>query len=263
MESNLNSSPPPLAIAPFDAEKAKEYQSAWAAYLGIEVELVNSIGMTFRLIPPGRCAIGPQNTDSPNMVDVETFLLGKYEVTQTQYQRLMGPNPSEQKNNKNPVSGVSWDNAVQFCEKLSALPEEKAAGRVYELPSENQWEYACRAGTTTEYSFGEGTQDLADYAVFGNGPEEVGTKLPNPWGIHNMHGNVLEWCQNDYENTKSKAAPARGGGYHDAAGRGSSSRHYDPKSTKKSYLGFRVICLVKTVDSETEVVMPVDKNCGQ
>ena len=83
------------------------------------------------------------------------FYLGVHEVTQEQYERVMGANPSNFKGPQHPVENVSWDDAVRFCDKLSALPEEKAAGRMYRLPTEAEWEYACRAGSTTRYSFGD------------------------------------------------------------------------------------------------------------
>jgi formylglycine-generating enzyme required for sulfatase activity len=126
------------------------------------------------------------------------FYLGVYQVTQEQYERVMGNNPSDFKGARNPVEMVSWEDAVVFCQKLSALPEEKAAGRVYRLPTEAEWEYACRAGSTTEYSFGDNESQLADYAWYdqnsGEQTHPVGEKKPNPWGFYDMHGNVREWC---------------------------------------------------------------------
>ena len=92
------------------------------------------------------------------------FKMGVHEVTQTQYERLMGVNPSHFKGADNPVHRVSWNDAVDFCRKLSELPSEKAAGNVYRLPTEAEWEYACRAGTNTKYSFGDDASDLEQYA---------------------------------------------------------------------------------------------------
>ena len=146
----------------------------------IDVECNNSIEMKFRLIPSG------------------SFSIGVHEVTQSQYESVMGANPSANKGANNPVEHVSWNDAVAFCVKLSSLPAEVAAGRVYRLPTEAEWEYACRAGTTTAYSFGDNEKDLGEYAWFGvnsgNLTHEVGKKLPNGWGLYDMHGNLWEWC---------------------------------------------------------------------
>ncbi len=141
-------------------------------------------------------------------------------MTQEEYQRLMGTNPSwfsatgkgkdkvgGRDTKRFPVENVSWDEAVEFCRKLSSLPEERAAGRTYRLPSEAQWEYACRAGSTGRYSFsssGSGNpkeydeRELSDYGWYGGNSggmtHLVGGKRPNAWGLCDMHGNVWEWC---------------------------------------------------------------------
>jgi len=129
----------------------------------------------------------------------QPFELGVYEVTQEQYEQVMGTNPSKSKGPQNPVENVSWDDAVEFCRKLSERPEEKLAGYVYRLPTEAEWEYACRAGTTTRYSCGDSNSKLGDYASYdetsGNTTHPVGGKKPNPFGLYDMHGNVFEWCQ--------------------------------------------------------------------
>ena len=131
------------------------------------------------------------------------FYMGVYEVTQHQYERVMRKNPSHFKGPQNPVENISWDDAVTFCLTLSALPEEKAAGRVYRLPTEAEWEYACRAGTTTAYSFGDNESELEQYAWFdrnsNNSTYPVGQKKANPWGLYDMHGNVREWCRDLYD----------------------------------------------------------------
>ena len=121
----------------------------------------------------------------------------------------MGANPSNFKESKNPVETVNWDDAISYCKKLSEMPEEKAAGRSYRLPTDAEWEYACRAGSTTSYSFGETAESLGEYAWFGEGLEgkthPVGLKKPNRWGLYDMHGNVFEWCQDWYADYQSDA----------------------------------------------------------
>jgi formylglycine-generating enzyme required for sulfatase activity len=128
----------------------------------------------------------------------QPFYLGVHELTQQQYERVMGVHPSYSKGPQHPVQNVSWDDAVKFCDTLSALPEEWAAGRTYRLPTEAEWEYACRAGTTTHYSFGDDPAVLGDYAWFqanaSEGTHTVGQKRPNAWGLYDMHGNLWEWC---------------------------------------------------------------------
>ncbi|MFM7929249.1 MAG: formylglycine-generating enzyme family protein, partial [Pirellula sp.] len=169
------------------------------------------------------------------------YYLGVHEVTQAQYEKVMGANPSyfrgdiQGSRSNHPVEQVSWEDAVEFCKKLSDLHEEKAAGRVYRLPTEAEWEYACRAGSKTAYSFGESPKSLGDYAWFGsnsnNQTHPVGEKKANAWGLYDMHGNVWEWCRDRYGDypkgavsdptgpKKGSSRVSRGGSwYYEAAG---------------------------------------------
>jgi formylglycine-generating enzyme required for sulfatase activity len=147
---------------------------------------------------------GPQH-----QVTVPSFFMGKYPLTQAQYQAIMGKNPAYFKGNNRPVENVSWDDAVLFCQKLS-----QRTGKNYRLPSEAEWEYACRAGTKTPFSFGDNiTTDLVNYNgtyPYKSAPKgkyreqttDVGTFPPtfppNPFGLYDMHGNVWEWCEDDW-----------------------------------------------------------------
>ena len=124
-----------------------------------------------------------------------TFAIGKYPVTQSQYEAVMRVNPSHfQGNPRNPVEKVSYDDAITFCQKLSQI-----TGKTYRLPTEAEWEYACRAGTTTDYCFGNDANQLGDYAWYEDNSQgtthPVGLKMPNNWGMYDMHGNVHEWCE--------------------------------------------------------------------
>jgi formylglycine-generating enzyme required for sulfatase activity len=140
------------------------------------------------------------------------FYLGAHEVTQAQYQKVMGTNPShfapagagqDQVRGQNtadfPAENMTWEEAADFCRRLSALPEERRAGRVYRLPTEAEWEYACRAGSTTAYHVGATLGPAA--ANFGRRPqpEKVGSFKPNAWGLFDMHGNVWEYCADHYQ----------------------------------------------------------------
>jgi formylglycine-generating enzyme required for sulfatase activity len=151
-----------------------------------------------------------------HQVTLAAFSMGKYPVTQAQYQAVMGNNPSNFKGDNRPVEGVSWHEAMEFCDRLS-----KKLGQPYTLPSEAQWEYACRAGTTTPFHFGETiTTDLANYdgtGTFASGPKgvfrqettDVGLFPANRWGLYDMHGNVFEWCLDHFHDSYN-GAPADG-----------------------------------------------------
>ena len=227
--------------------------------------ITNSIGMKLVLIHPGSFTMGSpddevgrvRNETSHEVTLSKSYYLGANEVTQGDYEKVMGANPSNFKGSKNPVETVNWDDAVSFCKKLSEMPEEKAAGRSYRLPTEAEWEYACRAGSTTSYSFGETAESLGEYAWYdqnaGNKTRLVGEKKPNRWGLYDMHGNVWEWCQDWYAdhppdalthpqgpNEGSKRVLRGGGWYNDAGYCRSADRHgYNPLNHLNS-LGFRV-----------------------
>ena len=126
-------------------------------------ESAHSIGMEFKLIPAGGFTMGAGSYEH-QVTLTQAFKIGVHEVTQLQYEQVMGVNPSKFKGANNPVEMVSWEDAVEFCRRLSDLPAEKAAGNVYRLPTEAEWEYACRAGTTTKYSFGDDESEFGEYA---------------------------------------------------------------------------------------------------
>jgi len=174
-------------------------------------ELLN----TLVSIPSGTFQMGSEEdpwSTPVHAVTLQGFEIGAFEVTQAQYEAIMGVNPSHfQGADKlnNPVEQVSWHAAREFCTRLSAL-----TGRTFTLPSEAQWEYACRAGSTTRYSYGDDDTLIGNYAWFyGNsenngipyGPHPVGTKLPNAWGIYDMHGNALEWCLDSWHDSYTGA----------------------------------------------------------
>jgi outer membrane protein assembly factor BamB len=204
--------------------------------------LTNSIGMRLALLPPGEFPMGSPDSDPDAREDekpqhrvriTRPFSMGLYEVTQEEYQRVMGSNPSffsptgpgkdrvaGLNTGRFPVEQVRWHDAVAFCKRLSELPAEKAAGRVYRLPTEAEWEYACRAGATTRFHTGDSLSSLQ--ANFnGNHPAgtaakgpfltrstAVGSYAPNAWGLYDMHGNVWEWCADWYGRTYYRESPS-------------------------------------------------------
>jgi len=151
---------------------------------GVILELVK--------IPAGSFLMG-----GDHQITLKSFYLGKYPVTQKQYQQVMGKNPSYFKGDNNPVECISWYDAVKFCEKVSQITKKEVR-----LPSETQWEYAARAGTTTDYFFGDDSSQLGEYAWYDENrgkTHPVGdNKKPNPWGIYDLLGNVWEWCGDDW-----------------------------------------------------------------
>jgi formylglycine-generating enzyme required for sulfatase activity len=223
--------PPPLAVAPFDAKQAREHQEVWAKYLGVPVETTNSIGMKLVLIPPGEFMMGSNDlaaNEKPvhKVVISKPFYLGKYKVTVAQFRQFVemakyrteaekydngwayvggkwGPvsgvnwrTPRFSQQDDHPVCVVSWKDTEEFCAWLS-----KQTGSTVHLPSEAQWEYACRAGTTTRFNTGGSDADLEQagwhHGNSGLHTHPVGEKQPNAWGLYDMHGNVFDMVQ-DY-----------------------------------------------------------------
>jgi formylglycine-generating enzyme required for sulfatase activity len=223
--------PKPLPDKLHSAEEVKAAQKAWAEYLKMPVELTEDLGggvkLEMVLIPPGTFWMGsPASEDGRDSDEVlhrvtltKAFYLGKYEVTQQQYQRVTGNNPSEfsatglfrlQVRGKDPsqfpVDSVSWDDAVAFCKKLN--DKLSTSGKAYRLPTEAQWEYACRGGACEKdskpfhFDAGPASSITADRANLFESKltrtERVGTYKPNRFGLYDMHGNVCEWCADAY-----------------------------------------------------------------
>ena len=254
------------------------------------IPLSDTVSLDMIWIEPGTFMMGSPEDELGRWDDetqhqvtlTQEYWLGKYEVTQAQYEAVMGTNPSHFKGADLPVEWVTWDDAMEFCAKLTGI--EKAEGRLpegyeYTLPTEAQWEYACRAGTTTAfnngtniptmlqctdrpcpnldplawYGYNSGQYDSAGNYT-GNGKTfPVGQKQPNAWGLYDMHGNVWEWCLDWYESYPSSAVtdpkgPAtgsfrvvRGGSWYGCADSCRSANRFDHHPDNHSYgSGFRV-----------------------
>jgi len=214
--------------------------------------ITNSIGMKLVYIPAGSFMMGSPSTEEgrfthegpQHLVHIsEGFWMGQMEVTQGQYKSVMDAQPWSgqdyvQEDANNPAVYVTLDDAMEFCRKLS-----QQEGKTYRLPTEGEWEYACRAGTTTRFSFGDSDSSLGDYAWFvGNAMDvdegyahTVAQKKPNPWGLYDMHGNVWEWCSRT-----GSVRVYRGGGWgHSPRFCRSAFPSYAPLNRGVS-LGFRV-----------------------
>ena len=237
-------------------------------------EITNSIGMKLVRIPAGSFMMGSPTEEEGRqrfeqlhrVTDSNAYYLGAYEVTQGQYEKVMGNNPSHFKGRELPVETVSWDDAISFCKKLSELPDEKIAGREYRLPTEAEWEYACRATSDAAYCFGDSAKSLREYAWYGEGFEgkshQVGEKKANQWGLYDMHGNVWEWCHDRFGNYPSGEAtdpqgPSEGADricrgpsfVHGAEDCRSAHRGVCGPTFRESDIGFRVALISLSVKS--------------
>ncbi|MGB3508345.1 MAG: SUMF1/EgtB/PvdO family nonheme iron enzyme, partial [Microcoleaceae cyanobacterium] len=193
---------------------------------GVMLEMVYIPGGTFIMGSPENEAGRHDNESPQHKVTLQPFFMSKYPITQSQYQAIMGKNPSHFKGGNRPVEFVSWYDTTEFCQKLS-----QKTGKNYRLPSESQWEYACRGGTTTPFYFGETiTSELANYDgnyPYGNAPKgkyrkqttDVGNFPPNAFGLYDMYGNVWEWCQ-DVLHHNYEGAPTDGSAWESEADTG-------------------------------------------
>jgi formylglycine-generating enzyme required for sulfatase activity len=242
---------------------------------GIQLEMVMIPGGSFMMGSPEKEEGSDDDERPQHEVTIEPFWLGQYQVTQAQWKfvaklpqvnKELNPDPSRFKGDNRPVEQVSWKDAVEFCDRLS-----KHTKRQYRLPSEAEWEYACRAGTTTPFHFGETiTTDLANYNgnyTYGDGVEgvyrkettEVGSFPPNNFGLYDMHGNVYEWCQDSWHDNYTDAPTdgsawlsskedsntklLRGGSWlNDPDYCRSAYRSYDFLDGNYYAIGFRVVC---------------------
>ena len=322
---------PSPAVAPFDTAQAKAHQEAWAKYLGVPVEYTNSIGMKFRLIPPGEFTMGSTaeeievalkeagedkhwqeciKSESPQhtVILTQPIYLGVNEVTQGEYEKVMGVNPSHfapmgmgkeavagLQTTEHPVETVSWNDATEFCSKLSQQEKLKPFyfrtgetvtpldGTGYRLPSEAEWEFACRAGTATKYWVGDQDEDLARAGWFGGNSDgrthAAGALKANPFGLSDIHGNVWEWVQDGWDATyygqfseKSATNPnspfsagsqrvLRGADWLSSASfcRSALRLAYDPP-VRNLVIGFRVSLSVDAVKASLAARMPAVTN---
>jgi formylglycine-generating enzyme required for sulfatase activity len=220
-------SAPPPAIAPFDAATALKHQEAWAKHLGMPVRTTNSIAMKLVLIPPGEFTMGSSDSGKPARRNekaehrvriTKPFYLGSRAVTHAEYKQVVGYDPSSFRGDPNQPIDVNWEQAISFCRELSDLKGEEAADERYRLPTEAEWEYCCRAGMTTAsgYSFDDDLADPRRHSRFSSkqrkgpsgghqaiGPQPPWQLRPNAWGLHDMHGNVVEWCNDWFEDEPS------------------------------------------------------------
>jgi formylglycine-generating enzyme required for sulfatase activity len=265
----------PIACVPqhrwpsLTAEEAKARQYDAGQQLEQPVEITNSLGMRFVLIPAGRFMMGSPPTEIDHgdaerpheVVLTKSFYMGTTEVTQSQWTAVMKTNPSFLEGADLPVETITWAEAVEFCDKLSA-----AENVVYRLPTESEWEYACRAGTTTPFSTGTTIRsDQANYdarKTYGSGvvgqyreaTTPAASFAANAWGLHDMHGNVWEWCADwfgEYPGgtvtdplgaKKGDARVVRGGCWINdpAICRSANRGHTEPESWN-FHFGFRVV----------------------
>jgi formylglycine-generating enzyme required for sulfatase activity len=291
-------SPQPLALRPLTLTTAslRREGNQWQTerqevnVQACDLELGEGESLRLIQIPAGEFLMGspasdPQRFDDEgpqHRVRLTSFLLGQTPVTQSQWQQVAGwpklkldlsANPSRFKDSRRPVERVNWLEAMEFCRRLS-----RHSGHVFSLPSEAQWEYACRAGTTTPFAFGDTiTPELANYDgnyIYANGPKgqfrreitPVAIFPPNAWGLHDMHGNVLEWCLDHWhpnyqgaptdgsawldgeglnpENNNETSRLLRGGSWDDLPRRcRSACRDLNQPGYADSRVGFRVVCL--------------------
>jgi formylglycine-generating enzyme required for sulfatase activity len=240
--------------------------TATSSSKNLTLDLGKGVTMKLVLIPAGKFMMGSpgkenghrREEDPQRVVTIsKPFYMGVTEVTQAQYEAVTGKTPSRFKGPDNPVETVSWDEAMAFCKAIS-----DKTGRTVRLPTEAEWEYACRAGTTTAYYFGDDASKLSDYAwnrpTCGPKTHPVGQKKPNAFGVYDMYGNVQEWCSDwygSYSDAKStdptgptsgtERVPRGGSWFNDAPFCRSATRGTKPPDLRTNFIGFRVAVEVK------------------
>lgn len=216
-----------------------------------QVSVLREIVKNMVKLPGGSFTMGDDLGEShekpARRVAVGPFLISKYEVTQRQYEIIMGHNPSYFKgNSKLPVEMVTWQDCKEFVKRLNQLEGKE----LFRLPTEKEWEYACRAGTTTFFYFGTvhgyEVKPLGEYAWHqgnsGNKTHPVGQRKPNPWGLFDMHGNVWEWCEGSYGYPQGVVPIIRGGAYNEYAAQLESARRgYMDAKMRKTNVGLRLV----------------------
>jgi len=244
----------------------------------------NSLGMKLVRIEAGEFRMGSESSDSEKPIHIvritKPFLIGQTEVTQAQFEQVMGHSPWRGKDSVEQMptaaaSCVTWDDAVAFCSALTEAERRTgrlAINRCYRLPTEAEWEYACRAGTETQWSCGDDESQLRQHAWYDDNAyrareeyaHKVGEKKENPWHLSDMHGNVVEWCQDWYDETyyekccntspiSDPLGPTVAGVFHARVTRGgawinyasycrSSARGFNPPYVRMATVGFRVLC---------------------
>jgi len=271
--------------------------------------ITNSLGMSLTRIPAGEFMMGSADDDAAARDDempqhrvriTKPFYVSTFEVTQSQFEQLMEVNPSsftragllkgkppEVDAGKLPVDNVTWFAAIEFCQRLSNMPDEKTAGRVYRLPTEAEWEYACRAETTTIFNVGDSLSSEqanfngehpfgdAESGPFLNRTHTIGSYQPNRFGLYDMHGNLHEWCMDRFERDYYHNSPTddpqgpetgtsrviRGGDwYSDGRDCRSAFRYADIPDGRFYALGMRVVCeLTSEGGSMHEVIASAGK----
>ena len=245
-----------LGLALATAEEPKESGKTKSPPREMVVDLGKGIKLEMVLIPAGEFLMGSPDSDKDASTGekpqhrvriTKPFYLGKYLVTQEQWQAVMGSNPSCFEGRKNPVEQVTWDKCQEFLGNLNGKFGTRRG--TFQLPSEAQWEYVCRAGSKTHYCFGDNESGLGEYAWYdrnsGGMTHPVGEKKPNAWGLYDMYGNVWEWCQDCYDGgyyahsptddptgpLKGSTRVLRGGGWHNRDGgyRSANRGHFSPK----------------------------------